>query len=108
MCALVVLVTAGRVVADGPNVLRNADFVEVDQHGMPQHWQVNFQGHGGNKVNGQTSLVQGPEGKPALRTECITRKSPYNDAAGATLWPCTTLTARVTAGDGVESSNRLS
>lgn len=53
-CALAVLGMAGRVAADGPNMLRNADFAKVDQHGVPQHWQVNFQGHGRNKVNGQT------------------------------------------------------
>jgi len=75
MSVLVVLGTGGRLAADGPNMLTNADFAKVDQHGMPQHWQVNFQGHGGNKVNGQTSLVQGPEGKPALRIECTEFRS---------------------------------
>ena len=73
--ALTVLGTAGRVAADGPNMLKNAKFAKVDPNGMPQHWQVNFQGQGGNEVNGQTSLVQGPEGNSALQIECTEFRS---------------------------------
>jgi len=73
--ALTVLGTAGRVAADEPNMLKNADFAKVDQNGVPQHWQVNFQGQGANEVNGQASRVQGPEGNPALRIECTEFRS---------------------------------
>ncbi len=76
--AVAVIGTAGRVAA-GPNLLRNGDFTETDEKGMPKHWGLPSAGPGSGKSNVHTSLVRGPHGKPAVRIECTesaTRKKP--------------------------------
>ncbi|NOZ20696.1 MAG: hypothetical protein GXP25_06360 [Planctomycetes bacterium] len=67
LCAAVVLGTSIRAMADGPNMLKNADFAELDGNGKPAHWTVSFQGKG---VKGLASVTEGPDGKRALKIEC--------------------------------------
>lgn len=75
-------VAAGAVAVgdDGPNMLRNANFAEFDENGVPQQWSAIFQGQGDNRVSGRASLAPGPDGKPAVKLQCTEFPSPVGNA----------------------------
>ncbi|MBT7298839.1 MAG: hypothetical protein HN849_04970 [Victivallales bacterium] len=52
---------------DGPNMLKNGDLAARGEDGLPSQWGVHFEGEG---VEGTTSLVAGPDGRPAIKIEC--------------------------------------
>lgn len=57
--------TASR--ADGPNLIRNGEFSALSDNDRPTGWGVKFEGVG---VEGEVTMVEGPEGKAAIRIEC--------------------------------------
>ena len=65
--ALLLTACSHLLLADGPNLLRNGSFAALDDDGVPTHWEVRFEGDG---VEGRTSMVDGPEGKAAIKIEC--------------------------------------